>query len=286
MNKFPCAYGSACAVLVLALLLVSGAQASSLTTISLKSRPAEEIIPVVEPMLAPGEVITGRGFKIFLRASEATEEQVREMIDALDVAAKMLRISVFQGSARDLETLAVSGSLEIESGNASIGIGTAQTGSAGSIGVGSANARAGVDMSASSTRAAGGPVHQLRVAEGSEGFIETGEQIPYFTGAGRNRQGTTLQFQDVTTGFYVMPRVNGDRVTLRINPFKRSLSGDQSGSIAVQQANTTITGPLGEWLQLGGASEQFQRSESGIVSRSSASGSTENSIWIRADLLR
>ena len=271
--------------LVLALLLAFAAQANSLTTIQLKSRTAEEIIPVVEPMLGPGEVITGRGFKIFLRSSPETLQQVREMIDALDVAAKMLRISVFQGSARELETLRISGNLEIESGNASVGIGTPQTGGAGSIGVDSGNARAGVDMSGTSVREAHGPVHQLRIAEGSEGFIETGARIPYFSGAGRNRQSPTVEFQDATTGFYVLPRLHGDSVTLRINPFKRSARDNQGGSIEVQQADTTITGPLGEWLELGGASEQFERSESGIASRSSASGSSESSIWIRADLL-
>jgi len=285
MKKSSLATCRICAVFLLALLLAFGARANSLTTIPLKSRTAEEIIPVVEPMLGPGEAITGRGFKIFLRSSQETLQQVREMIDALDVAAKMLRISVFQGSERELESLAISGNVEIESGNASIGIGSSQPGSAGSVSVGSGNARAAVDMSAVSERRESGPVHQLRVAEGSEGFIQAGEQIPYLTGGGNSRS-ASLEFKDATTGFYVLPRVNGDRVTLRINPFKRSRSADQGGSIAVQQADTTITGPLGEWLRLGGISEQFERSQSGIASRSNASGRAEDSIWIRADLLR
>jgi hypothetical protein len=85
---------------LLYLLLASTLHAASLTTIQLQNRPAEEIIPIVEPMLGAGEVITGQGFKIFLRASEETVDQVQQIVSAIDIASKVLQISVFQGSKR------------------------------------------------------------------------------------------------------------------------------------------------------------------------------------------
>ncbi len=44
------------------------------------------------------ESLSGQGFNLFLRSSPETPAQVKDMIDMLDIAAKLLLISVFQGS--------------------------------------------------------------------------------------------------------------------------------------------------------------------------------------------
>jgi len=269
-----------CGFLALSLLLLSAVQAASITTIQLQNRPAEEIIPIVKPLLGPGEMITASGFKLFLRASPASVEQVRDIIDALDIAAKMLQISVFQGSERDLETVAINGNLRIESGDASVGVGSSGKQGAGNIAYDSGNVSGDINANSSQTSRASYPVHQLRVSEGTEGFIQTGNQIAYSS----YNNGT--EYKDVTTGFYVLPRIRGRGVTLKVRPFKNSLSNTRAGSIETQSANTTISGRLGEWLPLGGVTEQFKRSQSGIGSSSSAEGSNKSSIWIRADLIQ
>ena len=263
-------------------LLLSSVQAASITTIQLQNRPAEEIIPIVKPLLGPGEVITASGFKLFLRASPASVEQVRDIIDALDVASKMLQISVFQGSERDLKTVAISGNLRIESGDASVGAGVGSSGKqgAGNIAYNSGNVSGDISANSSQTSKVSNPVHQLRVSEGTEGFIQTGNQIAYSS----YNNGT--EFKDVTTGFYVLPRIRGSVVMLKVRPFKNSQSNTGTGTIDTQSANTAISGRLGEWLPLGGVSEQFKRSQSGIGSSSSSEGSNQSSIWIRADLIQ
>ena len=269
-------------LLAFSLLLLSAAQAASITTIQLQNRPAEEIIPIVKPLLGPGEVITASGFKLFLRASPASVEQVRDIIDALDVASKMLQISVFQGSERDLKTVAISGNLRIESGDASVGAGVGSSGKqgAGNIAYNSGNVSGDISANSSQTSKVSNPVHQLRVSEGTEGFIQTGNQIAYSS----YNNGT--EFKDVTTGFYVLPRIRGSVVMLKVRPFKNSQSNTGTGTIDTQSANTAISGRLGEWLPLGGVSEQFKRSQSGIGSSSSSEGSNQSSIWIRADLIQ
>ena len=272
-------------LLGLMLLLASAVQAASMTTIQLQSRPAEEIIPIVKPMLATGEVITGSGYKLFLRASPETQAMVMEIIGALDIAAKMLQISVFQGSEQELDTVSVSGNLQIQSGNSSVGIGSSEAG-AGNInynaGNASANANANGEVSSTSTQTqrTNSPVHQLRVSEGTEGFIQTGQQVAYYSGY----NGT--EFKDVTTGFFVLPRIHGGGVTLQVRPFKNTPGKKGSDSIETQSADTTITGRMGEWLPLGGVNEQFNRSQSSIGSYSSSQGSRKDSIWIRADLVK
>ncbi len=270
-------------------LLTCPVLAGSITTIQLHNRPAVEIIPIVEPMLGTGDVITGRGFKLFLRSSPATLAEVRDMIEALDTAAKILQISVFQGSERDLRTLDLSGSIQIDGGDVRGSIGTSANKSAGGINFNTRN----VSGSATATNTSGSmennPLHRLRITAGTEGYIETGEQIPYFSGIGGVRSGTTVGdsgYINVTTGFYVLPRIHGDNVSLQISPFKNSLSKARAGNIATQQANTTITGRIGEWLLIGGATEHASRSQSSFGNDSSTHSRTNAGIWIKADLTR
>ena len=276
-------------LLILICLPTSTVQASSLTILQLNNRPAEEILPVIRPMLNPGEVVSGQGFKLFLRSSQDTLEQVEAMLEVLDAAARMLQISVFQGSRRDLDSVRIDANLRIEGDNGSVDIGSRNDDSAGSIDIANGNVSGGVDATGTRQSAQGKPVHQLRVAEGRQGFIHTGRQIPYFTGISRPSSGSvvgTTEYKDVTSGFYVLPRIHGNGVTLEISPFKNSLSSSNDGSINTQSANTVISGPMGRWLPIGGVSEQSSGSQSGIGSYSSSSSSREDRIWIRADEVR
>ncbi|MCP4470308.1 MAG: hypothetical protein GY815_06425 [Gammaproteobacteria bacterium] len=276
-------------LLGLALLLASAVQADSITTIQLHNRPAEEIIPIIKPMLGAGDVITGQGFKLFLRSSAETLEQVEAMLEVLDAAAKMLQISVLQGSKRDLKALRIDANLQIEGDNTSVDIGSSNDNSAGSVNYNSGNVSGGIDTTATRERKHSKPVHRLRVSEGREGFIETGEQIPYFTGFSRIAPGTTvsrIEYRNVTTGFYVLARIHGDSVTLQISPFKNSLSRANDGNIATQSASTVVSGRIGEWLKIGGVTEESNSSQSGIGKYSSSQGRKMDRIWIRADLVR
>lgn len=245
------------------LILTSPVQAEELTTLQLTNRPAAEVIPIIEPMLAPGDVISGHGFKIFLRSSEETLAQVRDMIEVIDAAAKVLQVSVVQGSTSKLRSLGISGSFSI----------------------GTDDASASFSGSSTQHRLHNMPIHRLRVTEGTEGFIQTGKQIALFSGSNWKRS-TGVGFKKLTTGFYVLPRVHGDNVTLQVSPFKNTRSHAGGGSINTQHANTTISGRLGEWLLIGGTSEQVKRSQSSVSGFSSTRSSSDESIWIKAELVR
>ena len=274
------------------LLLVSTVQADSITTIELQNRPAEEVIPVVEPMLEAGDAISGQGFNIFLRSSPQTAARVRSMIDALDIPAKMLQVSVFQGSERDLGALDVSGSIQIETGDVSVDIGSGgndDDSGGGSVTYSTADGSASARGISTQNSLRDNPIHQIRVADGSEAYIETGERIPYFYGAawiGRRGVAGGIEYRDAITGFYVLPRVRGDNVMLEVSPFKNSQSAEGGGNIDTQSASTTITGPVGQWLLIGGVTEQLERTES-VTGRTTATRSTNNAgIWIKADLIQ
>ncbi len=273
-------------------LLVATAQADSISTIELRNRPAEEVIPIVEPMLGENDAISGQGFKIFLRSSPETLARVRAMVDVLDTPAKVLQVSVFQGSNRDLGQLGIGTGIQIETGDASVDIGNGSDNNndaGGSITYSTTNASANINSMSTQGNLKHNPIHQVRVTEGTEAYIETGERIPYFYGAAwKERSGFAgaIEYEDASTGFYVLPRIRGDNVILEVSPFKSSQSSTGADNIDTQSASTTITGRVGEWLLIGGVTEQLERAQSTTDTTFATQSRADTGIWIKADLVQ
>ena len=267
--------------------------ADSIQTIQLAHRPADEIMPVIKPMLGPDDSLTGQGYQLFIRTSDSNFEQIKQMVSSLDRAAKMLLISVFQGNDRELRALGVSGDFQYQDSNANVSLGS--TGKAEKRGAevqySTRNASAGAHTFSTRGRLSDNPIHQLRISEGSEGYIETGESIPYFSGSywRGGRHGIVeggVDYKDINTGFYVLPRVHGEQATLDVSPYKQSQSRKRGGDIETQSASTRITGKLGQWLAIGGVAGQTRSSSNRIGSYGSTQSRDNASIWIKADLVQ
>lgn len=274
-------------------LLTTATAADSISTIQLQNRTVEDIIPIIKPMLGADDSVTGQGFQLFIRTTPDTLRQIKKMIGKLDVAAKQLEISVFQGSNRDLRALSMQGNVQYQDSNTNISIGgTGNTSRGADIHLSTRGGSATSHTLSTRGRLTDNPIHTLRVTEGTQGRIETGESIPYFSAGGgwfngrRDIIGGGIEYKDVTTGFYVLPRVNGDQVILNVSPFKNSLSQTRGGDINTQSASTQITGKLGQWLPIGGTTEQVQRSSTRIGSYETTQSRNNESIWIKADLIQ
>lgn len=279
-------------ILLALVLLVSTVQADSLSVIELQHRPAEEVIPIVKPMLGADDAISGQGFRIFLRSSPETLARVTELIDVLDSPAKILQVSVFQGSERDLRELGISASIRIDSSDASVDIGNGgdnNDADGSSVTYSTGGGSASISGISTQRSLRDNPVHQVRVTEGTEAFIETGKEIPYFVGAARIGSEAVaggVEYKAATTGFYVLPRIRGDNVILEVNPYKRSRSNTSRNNIDTQSASTTITGRIGEWLLIGGVTEQLEQAQSASGTTYATRGSADTGIWIKADLVQ
>jgi hypothetical protein len=57
------------------------------------------------------------------------------------------------------------------------------------------------------------------------------------------------------------------------------------GTINVQGASTTVSGRLGEWMELGGMNSSSVQSSSGILSGATTQRSDNRSIWVKVDEL-
>jgi hypothetical protein len=91
----------------------------------------------------------------------------------------------------------------------------------------------------------------------------------------------TYVYQDVGRGFYAVPRVNGQRVTLDIS--QQSASQGGYGSINQQRLSTTVSGRLGEWIELGGSGRQASGNQGGALNLSTSEARDSRSIWLMVE---
>ncbi|MGP1676919.1 MAG: secretin N-terminal domain-containing protein, partial [Burkholderiales bacterium] len=80
---------SLCAVIGLAV-------AAELEVITLKYRSAEQVIPVIRPLLAPGGSVSGMQNQLILRTTSANLKDLKKVLASLDTLPRRLMISVRQ----------------------------------------------------------------------------------------------------------------------------------------------------------------------------------------------
>ena len=76
------------------------------------------------------------------------------------------------------------------------------------------------------------------------------------------------------------PRVNGMQVVLDIEQQDEQVV---NGNVQTQRLTTQVSGPLGEWIQLGGVGESASTQQRGILSRQYSTHSDERSIWVKVE---
>ncbi|HUX63845.1 hypothetical protein [Sulfuricella sp.] len=190
-------------------------------------------------MLGPGESVGGGQYQLFVRASDKGLRDIERLLAELDRARKNLRITLQQDVARSggCSSQCVSGVGRagdvriILPGNAS------SDNSALVIGGGQEDSlRYRITRSAGSTQ------------DNTSQFINVLEGAPAFI---RVTYGQDTQFLNVTTGFDVLPHLNGDRVELEIAS-RLSFVGNQGiQDVRFQDFSTTVSARLGEWVELG-----------------------------------
>jgi hypothetical protein len=261
-----------------ALLGGAAALAQELAIIELRHRRAEDVIPVVQPLVEPGGVVSGIDSKLLVRTSPANLAEIRAAVEAIDRPQRQLLITVGQGTVTDSDSARARGTATIGSGDVQIGVNrppSAQSGVQGSVRGGSQQA---------SLR----NVSSIRTLEGSETWIAVGQSVPFTTTTVTPGWNGTVQrsttFRDVSSGFFATARANGDRVTLEISPrqqqFRPSGTG---GTVQTQGASSVVSGRLGEWMQIGAVRQASSGSEAGLLVWGRQTGSAEYSAWVKVD---
>ncbi len=276
---------------LLFILLWMGASAlafaqDSVEIMVLKYRSAEQLIPIVQPLVGKDGAVTGMQNKLIVRTTPSRMKDVKQVIAGLDTQPRKLMITVRQNVAR--EALAQEASVYGTAGGGRGRVTLPETSTEGGVQVEAGGGRNRIGGKIVSTRDLDDSrdTQRIQVLEGNQAFIRVGQSLPYTTQTviqnGRQvtvTEGTT--YRDVTSGFYVAPRVSGEQVTLEINPQRNTVGS--SGSVNIQQAATTISGRLGEWIELGGVGGQSATGGGGTVYSTRNTSSDNRSIFVKVE---
>jgi type II secretory pathway component GspD/PulD (secretin) len=220
----------------------------ALEVIPLRHRTADQVLPTLRPLMEPGAVLTGQGSQLIVRTSPANLAELKRALDDLDRPLRRLQISVRFDDALERATQGVETSGRITNRGSSVEV------------------RAQDRQSSAAERVD----QRVQVLEGGRAFISTGGSIPLYDGSG---------FRETSSGFEAIPRLAGGGVLVEIAQRRETLARQQGMS-------TTVSGRLGEWLEIGGAVEAASRDDSAILSARSSRSARSGAIWLKVDEVR
>lgn len=280
----------ACFTAALLFVLQAAAAPGDIHVITLKHRPAQELISVIRPLLDPADAVSAMDYRLLIRTSPQRLANVERVVQQLDVAQRNLTLTVRQGSQAENRDMSQGLSGEVDIGrDARITLPRGTNDDRGAVIEGqSGDARLRYQTRAERSSASDNRTQTLRVQDGKPAYIRLGQSVPHvkriISLSGRQlaiSQG--VEYQNVVTGFEVLPRVQGERVQLEITPRLSSLADPASGLANFQELRTTVNVRLGEWIDLGGISGAGENVRRAIVESATAGSTEQRSVWLKVE---
>lgn len=276
-------------VCVVALLVAVQAYADGTTVevITLQHRTAEELIPILHPFVGREGTISGMGDQLIVRTNPSNLRQIKKILARLDTRPRQLMITVRQNITRkQLEReMAASGRVTFGN-NASLTVRDQV-----SAGIGAVEPKSGKNTLRGRGQSvaryeAGSDIQQVRVIEGSQAFIRTGSSVPVPERTiARDRDGLRVigstYYRDVTSGFYILPRLARNKVILEISPLRETMK--QEGTIQFQMAATRVMGRLGEWIEIGEIQRSLSEAKTEVVADDTHEDSERYGVFVKVE---
>lgn len=260
--------------------------------VPLEHRLIGEVLPMLRELVVPGGTVTGMNDRLILRSTPANLADLKRVVASLDTPARQLRISVRQNvGARNQwqhDTLGA----RIQTGEVGVAVGHLPPPGTPAAGfdLGNGDGSIGYRHYGTQGSADQADTHFVTALEGTPAFINTGQVVPLpsqsavLTPSGAVLQ-QSLEYQPVGTGFYVTPRVAGDKVHLDISPYADRLSAAGGGVIDAHGLDTSASGRLGEWFPLGGAATAYRDQQQAVLAGTRRQGSDAYDVWVKVEVL-
>ena len=245
--------------------------AQALEVIELRHRTVDEVLPALLPLLEPGGTLTGMNHQLFLRASPRNREDIKRALAAIDQSARRLIIRV----AHDRQSAEADRGAE---GRGQVVLGTSRQASAE---VSVWDTRSQRNASAS---------QMVQAVDGGRAFIQVGRSLPLpmrqvVVGPGGVVVSEAVVYRDIGSGFYVEPRLRGERVTVQISQQSEQVATPgRHPAIDSQRLTTMVEGALGEWIELGGTGREALGQRGGSFSVGTSDMRENRSIWLKVEL--
>lgn len=271
----------------------AGAQ-TTVEVVPLKYRKSEQVIPLLQPLLGRDSSVTGFQNQLVVRATPAELAQLKRVLADIDTAPKRLLITVRQDIDLDRTRREAELSGSIVDGNTRIIVPGSGSREGGNVVFRDGDDRLRGRIVDSQRSSSSSTQQSIQVLEGYSAFIRTGESRPVrsrqvvrtvLNGQIVDRVVEGTEYRDANTGFSVVPRVQGNMVTLDIDPRREVFEEGRRGTINVQSVVTTVTGRLGEWIALGGGNESRSDSQSRLLGRGNSSSSERRGVQVKVEEL-
>ncbi len=239
------------------------AESMKIEMIPLKHRLVSDVVPIIKPLVAEGGTVTGMNNQLIVKTTPSNLKQIIGVLEQIDYAPRNLVISVKQD---------IDGNFNLSEGGLSgryqagdVNLDVPETGRRGTIVEGRDSDGNVIRYRSLETRSRIEDRNVFRVTtlEGNPAFINTGQSVPIptsnaiVTGGGVIIQ-DGVEYRDVSSGFYVLPRLQGDNVTLLVSPSLSRINPAQRDTFDIQNIETTVSGKLGQWIPVGGAAQHFK----------------------------
>ena len=254
------------ALLLTTLLLLSSAlhaDDTELEVIHLTHRPASEISRVIHPLLSPEEGISWYGNQLIVRARPGTIDAIRRLVSEIDLPLRSLRIEVMWGEA--------GGDSRRDVGLPEGPLSTAD--------------RPEVRMERRITTRRESRTQVIRVIEGETALIRRGTSVAWpelLLLRNGELAAAGIVWKDIDSGFTVRPTLLGERVRLEIEAIHDTEDPAGGGRILTRGAQTVVTVEPGEWVEIGGSTEERHAGGRRILGATRTEGSEEGRLFVRA----
>lgn len=283
--------------LLLAVMLAATTGVAAQTTVEiipLNYRSSEQVIPVIQPLLGRDSSVSGFQNQLVIRATATELAEIRRVLASIDKAPRRLLITVRQNADLERERREAEVSGSIGNDDARVTIPGSGSRSGGNVVLRDGDDRLGARIIDSRRASSDSSTQTLQVLEGSSAFIRVGESRPVpsrqvvrtvINGRIVDRVVESTEYRDAATGFSVRPRLQGDIVTLDISPQRDSFDERRRGTVNVQQVTTTVSGRIGEWIDLGGIGDSRIDERSALLGRSSGRTEDRRAVQVRVEIL-
>lgn len=241
--------------------------------LAVRNRPADDLVAVLAPLAGPDGSVTAAGSKLVVRARPEALAQVRRALTELDVAPRSLWISVRQGRESTTTGSAVAGGVTVTRRDDGRG--------------GHTETRTVVHGNAGQSTESGADSHSLRALEGRPAFIRIGREVPVAQAQVVPGNPPTVVegtgYVSVDSGFWVVPRLSGDQVTLDI-----LVAGDRidGAGIERQRVDSSVSGRLGDWIALGDVTRRRTAGERNPLGVTREASDESRTVYVKVEEVR
>jgi len=277
------------------------AEKMELEIIPLQNRMIEDVIHILRPLVTPGGTITGMNNQLIVKTTPDNLAEIKRVLESLDRPLRKLLITVTQDIGGQFQRREDALSVKYSTGDVSISSKDPNRSKEGLVIAAAEDKEDEEDEDdgnriqyrnlSNQTTIDDRNAFRVQTLEGSPAFIQSGQSVPIRNQTAFVRPdgvvvNNTTEYYDATSGFYVLPRLNGDRVTLLVAPRLTSVQPGRTPTFDVQSVETTASGRLGEWIRIGGINQSFDDSSRQNFSSSSARGTETSSVLIKVDEIK